>query len=64
VGCFVAGGREKKGDVPDETEREQLGREVGHEEALRFLRASRVEVAGQVCKGSSENVGKLKGLQV
>jgi hypothetical protein len=49
----VAGGGEQKSDVPDESESEQLGCEVRHERALRFLRASSVEVAATVCKGAA-----------
>src|SRR6267143_7025085 len=51
VGRFVASGGEKKGNVPDESESEQFGREVRHGKSLGFLRASSVEVTVRVCKG-------------
>src|SRR5260370_31491894 len=40
---FVAGGGEKKRDVPDKTQCQQFGREVRHE-------VSSVEVAALLCK--------------
>src|SRR5882724_8857674 len=40
MGRFVAGGGEKKSDVPDESGSEQFGWEVRHRRSLVFLRAS------------------------
>src|SRR6266404_3407763 len=47
---FVASGGEKKGNVPDKSQRDQFRLDIGHEVTLRFLRASSVDVSAPLCK--------------